>query len=371
MKIMNRTGKKSAFFKALGIIAATSILVSGCGGATRSKVQPQSLDEISKTSFDWKQYSGTTVNVMLVDHPWTNGFKATLADFMKETGIKVNLDVVSEDLYFDKLAAGFRNANGPDVFMTGLDSTIVNQHREGVIESLTPFINNPKITASDYNLADFPKEVLDPAELPALNGKKELFGIPISTECYILFYNQHLVDKYLGGVVPTTMADLISDAQLITQAGKGEVFGSVVRGLANADIDILTSLVYNQWSSTAGKISLPYNVWFKDSWSSPRMTDPAVVKGLSDYAALMAAGPPNRLVSTGSSQMIYLSKAKWPSTLMRVSSSQDLRIALLHRWPAKWVMRSFQQEHSVGEQASGVGVSESQAPASKKRQPGY
>jgi len=294
MKIMNMTGKKSAFFKALGIIAATSILVSGCGGATRSKVQPQSLAEISQTSFDWKQYAGTTVNVMLVDHPWTNGFKATLADFMKETGIKVNLDVVSEDLYFDKLDAGFKIGNGPDVFMTGLDSTIVAQQRDGVIESLTRFINNPKLTTSDYNLADFPREVLDPAELLALNGKKELFGIPISTECYILFYNKHLVDKYLGGVVPTTMPDLISDAQLITKAGKGEVFGSVVRGLANADIDILTSLVYNQWSNTAGKISLPYNVWFKDSWNSPRMTDPSVVKGLSDYAALMAAGPPER-----------------------------------------------------------------------------
>ena len=294
MNFKGKRGTKSALLRVLGITVAASILLSGCGGVTRSKVQPQSLDDLASSTFDWKQFSGTTVNVMLVDHPWTKGFKATLADFINETGIKVNLDVVSEDLYFDKLDAGFKNGNGPDVFMTGLDSTIVDQQQQGVIESLTPFISNPKLTATDYNLADFPKEVLDPAMLPALNGKNELYGIPISTECYILFYNKHLVEKYLGGVVPTTMPDLIADAQLITKAGKGEVFGSVVRGLANADIDILTSLVYNQWPSTAGKISLPYNVWFKDSWKTPRMTDPAIVKGLSDYAALMAAGPPER-----------------------------------------------------------------------------
>ena len=294
MKIMNWTSKRSVTFKALGLLTATSILVSGCGGATRGKVQPESLDQISKTNFNWKQYAGSTVNVMLVDHPWTNGFKATVADFTKETGIKVNLQVLPEDEYFDKLDKDFKTSTAPDVFMTGLDFAIANQQREGQIASLTPFINNPKLTSSNYNIGDFPKAVLDPAELTALNGKKELFGIPISTECYILFYNKHLVAKYLGGVVPTTMPDLIADAQLITKAGKGEVFGSVVRGLANADIDVLTSLVYNEWSSTGAEISLPYNVWFKDSWSTPRMTDPAIVKGLSDYAALMAAGPPNR-----------------------------------------------------------------------------
>jgi len=294
MNFKGKRGTRSALLRVLGITAAASMLLSGCGGVTRSKVQPQSLDDLASSTFDWKQFSGTTVNVMLVDHPWTKGFKASLDDFMNETGIKVNLEVLPEDDYFDKLNKNFKNGTSADVFMTGLDSTIVDQQHQGVIESLTPFINNPKLTAADYNVADFPSDVLDPAMLPALNGKNELYGIPISTECYILFYNKHLVGKYLGGVVPTTMPDLIADAQLITKAGKGEVFGSVVRGLANADIDILTSLVYNQWPSTAGKISLPYNVWFKDSWKTPRMTDPAIVKGLSDYAALMAAGPPER-----------------------------------------------------------------------------
>lgn len=294
MTAITRVGKLRALPKVLAIFVVLSVLLTGCGATARGKVQPQNINQNSDTAFDWKKYSGTTVNVMLVDHPWTKGFKANLNDFTKETGIKVHLQVVTEDLYADTLAKDFKNRTGPDVFMTGLDSGIVDQHREGLIESLTPFLNNPHLTTSDYNVADFPSEVLEPAQLPADNGKKELFGLPISTECYILFYNKYLVNKYLAGVVPGTMADLIADAQLITKAGKGEVFGSVVRGLAYSDTDVLTSFVYNEWSSTEGKISLPYNVWFKDSWKSPRLTDPAIVKGLSEYAALMAAGPPNR-----------------------------------------------------------------------------
>ena len=34
-----------------------------------------------------------------------------------------------------------------------------------------------------------------------------------------------------------------------------------------------------------------YGVWFDGDWSKPRLDDPAIQKGLSDYAGLMQAGP--------------------------------------------------------------------------------
>ena len=281
------------WIRALGFATATALLLTACGAGTGSKSTATGADATG--SFDWKKYSGTSLTVMMDEHPWTTGMKANLDAFTKATGIKVDVQAYGEDIYFDKMNQAIRTATSPDVFMTGLDFTVATQKDAGLLESLTPYINNPSLTSPDYNLADFPSGVLAPAQFPAASGATELYGIPISTECYILFYNKDLVAKYLGGKVPTTMPELIADAQLITKAGKGEVFGSLVRGVrASGIVDTPTGMVFNEWPSTAGTISLPYNVWFDGAWNKPRLTEPAIAKGLNDYASLIAAGPPNR-----------------------------------------------------------------------------
>ncbi|TRZ88042.1 MAG: sugar ABC transporter substrate-binding protein [Streptomycetaceae bacterium] len=286
-------GNSRRWMKALGLATAAAVLLSACGAGTGSKSTATGADATG--SFDWKKYSGTSINVMMDEHPWTNGMKENLDAFTKATGITVNVASYGEDIYFDKMNQSIRTSKSPDVFMTGLDFTVATQKEAGLLESLTPYIDNPALTSPDYNLADFPNGVLAPAQFSGASGATELFGIPISTECYILFYNKDLVDKYLGGKVPTTMPELIADAQLITKAGKGEVFGSLVRGVrASGIVDTPTGMVFNEWPSTAGTIALPYNVWFDGAWNKPRLTDPAIAKGLSDYAALIAAGPPNR-----------------------------------------------------------------------------
>lgn len=275
------------------LIVTAMFALTACGAGTESSAT--SSNSKATGSFDWKAYSGTSIKVMMDEHPWTNGMKANLAAFETATGIKVDVQSYGEDLFFDKVNQSIRTAKSPDVFMTGMDYTIATQKDAGLVEPLTPFINNPALTSPDYNLADFPSGVLETGQFPTSSGGTQLFGVPISTEAYVLFYNKDLVDKYLRGKVPATMAELIADAKLITKAGNGDIFGSVVRGVRSTGIvDTPTGLVFNEWPSTGGKIALPYNVWFDGAWNKPRLTDPAIVKGLSDYAALMAAGPPNR-----------------------------------------------------------------------------
>jgi multiple sugar transport system substrate-binding protein len=63
-----------------------------------------------------------------------------------------------------------------------------------------------------------------------------------------------------------------------------------MRGVrTDTNIDTISGLVFNAWG--ARDIEGPYGVWFDDDWSKPRLDDPAIQKGLSDYAGLMHAGP--------------------------------------------------------------------------------
>ncbi|MGA1537452.1 MAG: ABC transporter substrate-binding protein, partial [bacterium] len=56
-------------------------------------------------------------------------------------------------------------------------------------------------------------------------------------------------------------------------------------------IDTITGIVNNSVGSSDR--SAPYNVWFTGDWSKPRMDDPDIVRGLTNYAELMKAGPIN------------------------------------------------------------------------------
>jgi multiple sugar transport system substrate-binding protein len=76
----------------------------------------------------------------------------------------------------------------------------------------------PTLTARDYNLYDFPEGFRLAAMYPPGEADPELFGIPATVEVYLLFYNQRMVDRFLGGRVPQTMAELVQAATRSTPA---------------------------------------------------------------------------------------------------------------------------------------------------------
>ena len=119
-----------------------------------------------------------------------------------------------------------------------------------------------------------------------------LYAIPVTFENYILFYNKSLVNQYLDGKLPTTMEELITDANLIKEKSNGEVSGAVVRGVRSLGvIDLMVGFVTNAWGTEAAP--LPYNMFFDGNWDKPRANDPRICEGLNDYASLMKAGPIN------------------------------------------------------------------------------
>ena len=53
--------------------------------------------------FDWKRHDGTTIRVLLNEHPYSDALKANLQTFQDLTGITVQHDTFPETNYFDKL----------------------------------------------------------------------------------------------------------------------------------------------------------------------------------------------------------------------------------------------------------------------------
>ena len=253
---------------------------------------------ISATSavaeFSWDRFSGQSVTVMMPEHPVTDGIRAVLDQFESDTGIEVNLQTMAEDLYFDRMEVALRGSGGDslmDVYFLPMDSTAYTQHTNGLVHSLQGFIDDPDLTASDYNIADIPAGFLDSTKYE-LDGNWEYHGIPASFETYILFANLDHVDQYLDGMMPTTMEELITAARKVKEESGGAVAGAVLRGIrSDTLIDTITGFVNN--SVGEADRSAPHNVWFDGDWSKPKMNDPDIVRGLSNYAELMKAGPIN------------------------------------------------------------------------------
>jgi len=270
------------------VLALGAAACAGQGGSPSPTAAPSAVP--STAAFDWNAYSGTEITFLANQHPWTDGMMKVVDQFTADTGIKVNVQPFAEDLYFDKMEQAVRAAQGTaDVYFFPMDSTGYSQFTANAVEPLTPYLNDPTKTAPDYDFADFPAGFLGGGTYPPGDASAQVYGIPISFETYILFYNKDLVSQE-----PATFDELIASAQAITKDKGGQgISGSVMRGIDSDTImDTLTGVVWNVWG--AADAPAPYGLWFDGGWDKPRLTDAKVCQGLANYGKLLAAGPSNK-----------------------------------------------------------------------------
>jgi multiple sugar transport system substrate-binding protein len=285
--------------KQLGAIALVAAILSACAGqagATQTSNSQAPGGSAQVGAFNWKAHSGETITLLADVMTWTTGLQKYLADFTALTGITVKVQSFAEDLYYDKMAQTVRGSAGTaDVYQVPMDGTGYGQFLAGGMEPLTPYLNDPTKTSPDYDINDFPANFLANGMYPPGDPTAQAYAIPISFETYILFYNKDLVAKYLGGKVPATMDELTAAAQHVKDAGAASgVSGAVMRAVRSINmIDTFTGVIDDSWGDQA--TPLPYNVWFDGDWSKPRLSDPKICRGLTNYAKLVKSGPANAL----------------------------------------------------------------------------
>lgn len=132
--------------------------------------------------------------------------KADLANFTKQSGVKVTLRVIPNNSSRTLIQTQLRSGNGPDVFAydtgPGFAGVLANA---GLLYNLTSHAKTAKWTV--YNWA---------RGSVTFGGK--YYGIPDQIEEVGLFYNKDLFSK-MGLPAPATMSDLQSDAAALKKAG--------------------------------------------------------------------------------------------------------------------------------------------------------
>ena len=152
-----------------------------------------------KAAGDWMKYKGTNLRLLLNNHWWTDAVKAKIADFEAMTGMKVTLDVLSEDNYYQKaaveLSAGTGNYDG---LMVG--NLQAGQYMAaGWLAPVGDLLSSGKVVdASWYKIDDIFQSGRDAG---TAGGK--LLALPISTEAEVVMYRGDLLKKAGLGPIRT------------------------------------------------------------------------------------------------------------------------------------------------------------------------
>ena len=221
----------------LSVLLCTAMVASmliGCGGGTEEAPAEDSAATEVTGEFDWKNYEGTTINVMFNEHNYSKAVIAKLAEFEELTGITVEYTSTPETNYFDKLNTALSSRSGnPDVYMTGAYQ-VWEYAPAGYMEPLEDYLSNPALTSADYNEDDFMDGVYDALKWDLQAGHKvgegSQWALPMGWELNNLSYNKRVFEEK-GLECPTTTDELLETAQAL-QGFNGEgSYGIAIRGI--------------------------------------------------------------------------------------------------------------------------------------------
>lgn len=194
-------------------------------------------------------------------HRWPNEpkntyFNQVVAEFEKQNpNITVKTDKVLNDAYKDKIKITVGSKNPPDVFFSWSGSFAAALVKGGNVMDLSDWLAQDKDLAAGFY----------PNQLPPFQVDGKQYGLPISMDAKLMFYNKKIFAAN-GITVPKTYDELIAAAKKLKAAG-------------------ITPIAYGS----------------KDSWTiahylgtlNQRIVDPAVTA--KDYAG----GNPNAFTDPG------------------------------------------------------------------------
>ncbi|HNS53028.1 MAG TPA: extracellular solute-binding protein [Anaerolineae bacterium] len=182
---------------------------------------------------DWKQFAGTTINALLVTHPYTDAFKAQVLEFEALTGMTVNVTALPYMEAADRIMTDVSSGQGQfDVIFSAYPW---DWQFGQFYASLDDYIADPTLTDPEwYDFNDFMPLIIESSRWDRTAGHAigtgTLVSMPVMFETYILAYRQDLFDKY-GVSVPNTWDEFFGAAQALTRTDEGQqLYGYIGRG---------------------------------------------------------------------------------------------------------------------------------------------
>lgn len=220
---------------ALGL-AATMVagMVTACGGdnggSSNGGGSNEGTEQGSGTegSDGGSSSGGGELQVNIWDNYQLDGLQAIADAWTEESGIKVNINVVTWDSYWTLLSSGAQGGEMPDVFW--MHSNTAQMYME----------NNLLLNLDDYIAKDDKIDMANYYEgiVNLYNSNGSQYAIPKDHDTIALLYNEALFKKY-NVDTPTddwTWEDVYEAAKKITEAGKADgVYGYGVNVSNNQD----------------------------------------------------------------------------------------------------------------------------------------
>ena len=247
--------------------------------------QPPATEEVATSGPSSEQ----VVNVLLDSHPWQQVIEKHIQEFTDKTGIKVNITVLGEDVYWDRVSLGLSSDNPPfDVFMLSPNMTGFTGYQNNWIAPLDDYLNNPEMTPASYDYPDIYPYIAAGFRFPDANGKQ--YGIPLTMETYMLFYRKDLfAEQNIDVASLKNIDDWMAALETIKVAYADQgIAPAVIRGQDPTMPDELLAAVYNYWGDRPFLAQRMF--YFDENWT-PQFTDPAVVNGFKLWAKLISYGP--------------------------------------------------------------------------------
>ena len=267
------------------------VLLLLCCSALAQLQPPQSLErqiewlveECKKANINWRQFEGESITIAMNRHWYTDSLEPLIQAFESLTGIKVLMEIYSEEEFYTKVPIDLSSGAGIfDAFMQGMSFVLAQYAEAGWLEPLDKYLSDPKFTDLQWwDVEDF---------TPALNaGKYDLsthtygtgttFALPISFECQHVLYRKDVFDS-LGLKPIETMDDLVATAEKMHNPP--QMYGIVNRGRRTFSGIWAWAGYFRSWG---GK-------WFDENWN-PIFNDENGVEAMEFYVNLLKSyGPP-------------------------------------------------------------------------------
>lgn len=139
------------------------------------------------------------------------------ADFEKETGIKIDFQIVPDAQWRDLLKAKIQAGEAPDIFCADADPL-------SLYDRVRPDTNCIDVTGQEF------VKRMDASVLPAISYQKKVYGITFpGAKIWVFFYNKDIFAK-LGITPPTTYAEFKAISAKIQKAGIVPVYEALQNG---------------------------------------------------------------------------------------------------------------------------------------------
>ena len=234
----------------------------------------------AQSSFDWKRFKGSSIEVNLAKSPLADVLQAHEKEFEELTGIKVGSEQIPEQQQRPKVAIEFASGRPSfDVVQVALHVQKKLLEKGRWLADLRPMIADATLTNPGYDFADFG----GPGIKAATADDGSLNTIPIKQDLWLTFYNKKIfADRGLS--FPKTLDEMYTTAKALTDPSKG-IYGYVGRGLKNANLPPYTAML---WGWDQPTISADGRTLLTDS--------PAAIAAAEYYGKLMRdTAPPGSI----------------------------------------------------------------------------